>query len=358
MTREELFRNFPPAPKDVLDQPFFFAIIGGAHPHIHEMCRHLLSLGAQLKYIHDLDSIVQNQLCRTYPQALAATEAEILDDPTIFLIVSAAIPSRRAEIGIRSMEAGKDYLVDKAPMTTLEQISAVRQTCIQTGRKCFIFYGESVCNEGTLLALDLVRRGVIGNVFHITGSAPHRLNAPSRPAWFFQREFTGGILIDLACHQIHQFLEFADADSAHVDMGRTANHQHPQFPGFDDFGDADCTASNGITGHFHVDWFSPAGLQTWGDSRMFIHGTSGTIELRKNCDLTRHSSGSHVYVVTRDGEFYENVTGKVPITFFSDLLHDCVYRTDTAMNFQRAFAAIELAIRAQQMAQKYRSEEL
>lgn len=239
-------------------------------------------------------------------------------------------------------------------MTTLAQVSAVRQACQETGRKCFIFYGESVTNEGTLFALDAVRRGIIGQVFHVTGSAPHRLNAPSRPDWFFRREYTGGILIDLACHQIHQFLEFADADSAQVDLGRTANHQHRQFSGFDDFGDADCTAPNGITGHFHVDWFSPGGLQTWGDSRMFIHGTKGTIELRKNCDIARDPAGNHVYISTEDGMFYESVTGKMPVPFFSNLLRDCIYRTDTTMNHIRAFSAIELAIQAQMIANQHK----
>ena len=80
---------------------------------------------------------------------------------------------------------------------------------------------------------------------------------------------------------------------------------------------------------------------------MFIHGTKGTIEVRKNCDLARASGGNTVYVVTEEGEYFENVSGKVPITYFSRLISDCLNRTDTAMDPERAMTAIEIAIRAQ-----------
>ena len=39
------------------------------------------------------------------------------------------------------------------------------------------------------------------------------------------------------------------------------------------------------TGYIRVDWFTPDGLNTWGDGRLTILGTEGFIEIRKNCDL-------------------------------------------------------------------------
>ena len=48
---------------------------------------------------------------RKYPQAqLAQSADEILEDPTIALIVSAGIPDDRAPLGIRAMQHGKDYM--------------------------------------------------------------------------------------------------------------------------------------------------------------------------------------------------------------------------------------------------------
>lgn len=189
----------------------------------------------------------------------------------------------------------------------------------------------------------------MGRVLHVEDMAPHRLNAPSRSDWFFQRENVGDILIDLVCHQFHQFLTFTDTTSATVDMGRVANYAHPEYPDWDDFGDCACTAAKGATGHFRVDWFTPDGLQSWGDSRMWIVGTDGYIELRKNRDITRTTDGCDVYVVTHQGEFCDNVIGKVPITFPRKLLEDCIYRTDSSGNPEQAFQAISLAIQTQML---------
>ena len=48
---------------------------------------------------------------------------------------------------------------------------------------------------------------------------PHRLNASSRPAWFFERARYGGILCDIGSHQIEQFLYYTGAVSyTHLDV--------------------------------------------------------------------------------------------------------------------------------------------
>ena len=61
---------------------------------------------------------------------------------------------------------------------------------------------------------------------------------------------------------------------------QTGNVAFPQYPKFEDFGDMIITG-NGGTGYVRVDWFTPDGLDTWGDGRLFILGTEGYIELRK-----------------------------------------------------------------------------
>ena len=38
-------------------------------------------------------------------------------------------------------------------------------------------------------------------------------------------------------------------------------------------------------GTMRLDWFTPDGLPDWGDGRLFLVGTEGTLELRKNLDL-------------------------------------------------------------------------
>lgn len=91
---------------------------------------------------------------------------------------------------------------------------------------------------------------------------------------------------------------------------------------------------------------------------MLIVGTDGYIELRKTCDITREAGGGHVYVVTRDGEYYDQVEQKFPILFYHRLIADCRDRTDTAVSQQRAFQAITLAIQAQSLALQNRKSGL
>ena len=350
MNHQEIFA-FPPAREPQPVHGVAFGVIGLSHSHIYSMCDGLIKAGGEMKYVYDPDEKHIAAFLKHFPWVqVCDSEKTVLEKTDIHLIVSASIPSQRANVGIRAMEAGKDFFVDKAPMITLAQVAAVRRTCRETGRKCFVYYSESVCNPATLYAKELIRRGVIGKVLHVDGVAPHRLSPDKREPWFFQRAYTGGILIDLVCHQIHQFLEFTDNDNASVDMGRVFNYAHPQYPDWDDFGDCACTAENGATGFFRVDWFTPDGLCVWGDGRMLIVGTNGYIELRKNTDILNDGAGSFVYVVTQNGEYRARVDGKIPITYCYDLLQDCLNRTETAMNQERVFRATELAIEAQMIA--------
>lgn len=348
--KEELFRPVGelPAPPEI---PVAFGAVGLSAPHVHQMCRGLLEAGGELKALYDPDPILLARFSQTYPQAKVCGSAEeLLESRDLQLLVCGDVPSRRAELAVRAMEAGKDILTDKAPMITLEQAALVRAARQRTGRHWIVFYGESIHDAPSLFARDLIARGGIGRVFHVEGTGPHRLNPQMRAPWFYEREKTGGILTDLVCHQIHQFLEFTDSDDAVVDLARVANFHHPQYGDWDDFGDCVLTAASGAAGHFRVDWFTPDGLSTWGDGRMTIVGTEGYVELRKYCDVARDQDPCNVYVVNGEGEFRADVTPLVALPFFHRVLRDCLDRTCTAQQPERAFRAIELAITAQELA--------
>ena len=73
---------------------------------------------------------------------VARSEAEILDDESVQVVASASIPNLRAQLGIRVMRAGKDFLSDKPGITSLAQLAEVRRTIAATGRKFAIMYSE------------------------------------------------------------------------------------------------------------------------------------------------------------------------------------------------------------------------
>ena len=52
-------------------------------------------------------------------------------------------------------------------------------------------------------------------------------------------------------------------------------------------------------GYVRLDWFTPDGLGTWGDGRLFVLGTEGYIELRKYVDVAVKNAGNNLFIVDR-----------------------------------------------------------
>jgi predicted dehydrogenase len=350
--------NFMPEGKPnpvVKEGEFIFAAVGLDHGHIGGMCNGLLEAGGTLKWIYDPDPQKLDTYCKMYPHAKRArSEEEVLSDPEVHLVAGAAVTSKRCALGLRVMDAGKDYFTDKAPLTTLEQLEQAKAKVKETGRKYAVYYSERLHVEDAVFAGKLIEQGAIGKVIQTIGMGPHRLSAPVRPAWFFEKEKYGGILCDIGSHQIEQFLYYTGAKDAAVVRSQIANYAHPEYPGLDDFGDATLVANNGASGYFRVDWFTPDGLGTWGDGRTFILGTEGYIELRKYINIATNPNGEHVFLVNGNQETHFEVSGKVGYPYFGELILDCLNRTEKAMTQEHAFKAAELCVKAQLNAVKIR----
>jgi len=330
---------------------FRFAALRLEHGHIHGMCNGLTEAGATLVAVHDPDPAKVAAFLKSFPGTrVAASEAEVLEDPSIGLVAAAAIPCDRGPLGCRVMEHGKDYFTDKAPFTALAQLEQARRAAAATGRKYMVYYSERLHVESAVAAGELVHAGRIGRVVQVIGLGPHRLNASSRPKWFFRKAQYGGILCDIGSHQIEQFLFYTGNEDATVLHAKSGNYGHPAWPELEDFGDATLVGANGASGYFRVDWFTPDGLGTWGDGRTFIVGTEGSIELRKYTNVGTSPTPDHLFVVDRKGEEHLELSGKVGYPFFGRLIRDCMDRTETAMGQAHAFKAAELCLKAQRAA--------
>lgn len=330
---------------------FVIAAIGLDHGHIFGMCNGLLEAGAELKWVYDPDPDKVSSFVKRYPQVQAAeSEEQILQDPAVHLVAGAKIPSERCALGMRVMDHGKDYFTDKAPFTTLDQLRQAREKVKETGRKYMVYYSERLHSESSFYAGQLIKEGRIGRVLQVLGLGPHRLSRASRPEWFFQKQYYGGILCDIGSHQIEQYLTFSGAKDAKVVQSKVANYNNPDHPELEDFGDATLIGDNGTTNYFRVDWFTPDGLGSWGDGRAIILGTEGTIELRKYIDIGRSPEGDQVYLFNHEGEQHFSVRGKIGFPFFGQLILDCINRTEEAMTQEHAFKAAELCLLAQQQA--------
>jgi len=327
-----------------------FGVIGINHGHIYSMANSIIRGGGEFVAYYAKEPDLIKDFAKRYPTAkLVSSEDAILNDPSIKLVLSSITPIERAPLGIRVMKAGKDYMVDKPGIVNLEQLEAVKKVQKETKRIYSISFSERFENKATEKASELVKSGMIGQVLQTLGTGPHRMSVNSRPDWFFDTKYYGGIITDIASHQVDQFLHFTKSTQGQVVASQVANFHHPQYPKFEDFGDL-MLRGNGGAGYIRVDWFTPDGLNTWGDGRLTILGTDGYIEVRKNTDVANpHGPGSHLYVVNQKEMLYIDCKN-VELTHGELLVDDVLNRTETAMPQAHCFHATELALIAQKNA--------
>lgn len=330
-----------------------FAAVGLNHNHIYGQVNCLLRAGAKLVGFHEKDDALAAEFTAAYGDVprIALLE-QILEDESIGLITSAAVSSDRAELAIRAMQHGKDVLVDKPGMTSLDQLTKVRRVQAETGRIFSILYSEHFESPATVMAGELVAAGAIGEVVHLVGLGPHRLRKETRPDWFFRRQDYGGILTDIASHQCEQFLFFTGASDATILSASVDNRSVPDRPELQDTGNIHLSTGR-ATGTIHVNWLTPDGMPTWGDGRLFIVGTTGAIEVRKTVDLAGRDGGNHLFIADRKGVEHIDCAG-VELPFGHQLVADIRDRTETAMPQERCFKAMELALEAQAIAERNR----
>jgi len=323
-----------------------FSVIGLNHGHIYGQTDAVIRGGGELISFFAKEPELAEAFQKRYPQVKRAkNETEILEDKSIHLIVSAAIPDERAPLGIRAMRNGKDIMIDKPGIVSLQQLEEVKKVQRETKRIYSIMYSERFENRATVKAGELVKAGAIGNVIQTIGLGPHRINLKSRPEWFFHKQKFGGIICDIGSHQFDQFLFFTGSTQATVVASQVGNVHFSNYPEFEDFGDA-MVQGNGGTGYVRVDWFTPDGLNTWGDGRLTILGTDGFIEIRKNVDIAGRPGGDHLFLVNQKETVYIDCKQE-QLPYGGQLVDDIVNRTETAMSQEHCFLATTLALEAQ-----------
>jgi predicted dehydrogenase len=328
-----------------------FAAIGLDHRHVYDLTQGLLDAGA-VCVGHTPDTTDPRVLAgfrKRFPDVPAIERARLLDDPSIDFVVIAAVPRDRAALAIEAMRFGKHVMTDKPGVTTPADLQAIRQAVADTGRVWSIALGR-LTSPSIQQALDFVRAGALGRLVQVVSLAPHRLNRALRPSWFFDRAAYGGIINDIGVHSIDQFLALAGAHDADI-VSSTIGAFGTQPEGFEDFAEFTLQTST-VRGYARVDWFTPDGLPTWGDGRLFLLGTESSLELRKNLDIEGRPGTDHLFLATRNTTRYIPCESMTP-SYYRDFLADIRDGTQTTMPQADMFTVCRLALKAQAQATRY-----
>jgi predicted dehydrogenase len=347
-------------PKEIILEPTIvpsptesirFSVIGINHNHIYGIVNSLIQGGGELVMVYAREPELLKGFTTSFPKVkVARSEEEILEDKSIQLVASAGIPADRAPLGIRVMQSGKDYVTDKPGIITFGQFKEVKKVQKETSRIYSIMYSERLGSPAAVKAGELIQAGAIGKVVQTIGLGPHRMSPKTRPDWFFDPNKAGGILCDIGSHQCDQFLFYTGSKQAEVNFSQTGNFNLPAYPNFQDFGDMSVRSSH-ASGYIRIDWFTPNGLATWGDGRVFILGTDGYIEMRKYIDIAGRKGDNHLFMANQKETIYYDCSN-VYLPYGEQLVSDVVNRTETAMTQEHCFLATELALTAQKIARK------
>jgi len=339
-------------------EPIRFAAVGLDHAHIFGQIAGLIRAGGEFVGMatDDPSAAIATSVRERYPDVpVVERPDDLIDRDGIDLIVTAAVPDRRGPIAVAALRAGKDVVTDKPGCVSLAELDEIEKAVAETGRFWSVTFSERLEVPCAIKAAELVREGRIGTVVQTLGVGPHRVGdrghlggGAGRPDWFYEKDRYGGILTDIGSHQIDQFLWYTGSRTAEVVTSSVGNFANPETPGLQDFGEV-LLRSDNAQGYIRVDWYTPAGLPTWGDGRLTILGTEGYIELRKYVDIAGREGGNHLFLVDQQGTQYIDCS-QVELTYFPDLVRDVRERTTTAVPQEHTFETMRLALTAQQKA--------
>jgi predicted dehydrogenase len=324
--------------------------IGLDHRHIYGMTENMLAVGVPcLGFWTEGTPETLDGYRKRFPDLPRFETLEEALNCGADLALISAIPADRMSLAMLAMQHGMDVMTDKPGCTTLAQLDQIKASVAATGRIWSVNFSERFETRASTLASALVDQGVIGRVVQTVGLGPHRLNKATRPGWFFERDRFGGILTDIASHQIDQFLHYTGSRDAEITNAFVANYANPDRPDLQDFGEVSLRSDKG-TGYIRVDWYTPDALPNWGDGRLTILGTEGYIELRKYVDVGGTDGTDHVILVNRQRCEKIDASGE-PLPYFERLKTDILNRSETAMTQEHCFKVMELALHAQAMAE-------
>ncbi len=340
-----------------------FGVCGMSHDHIYGMIGAIQRGGGELVAAWGGEEDKLAAFAKRYPDVkMVKTQAEIIEDPSLQLVLSSQIANERAPIGVKVMRHGKDFLSDKPGITTLDQLAEVRKTIAETKKIYAIMYSERLEVKAAVYAGKLIQQGAIGKVIQTINIAPHQIfqhggvagGGTGRPDWFWNDVQFGGILCDIGSHQVDQFLYYTGSTQAEVAESQIANVRHPDHPHFQDFGDMVLRGNKGL-GYVRLDWFTPDGLGTWGDGRLFILGTDGYMEVRKYTNVAVNKQGNNLFIVDQKEARYIDCNN-MPLPFGPQFVADIVNRTHIAQDQDQCLLAAELVIKAQKNAKLVKLE--
>ncbi|MGE5623547.1 MAG: Gfo/Idh/MocA family protein [Methanocella sp.] len=311
-----------------------FAMIGLRHFHAQVLLEGMLQVpGVELGAIAEEDDAVFATEGERYGVPRYTDFREMLDAVRPEVVGVVNVPGDRGRVIAECLRRGISVLADKPLCLTLEELEDIRQAQAESKAVLFLLLTERY-NPPVVALKRLVEAGRLGRIVSLTSFRPHKLMKAQRPAWFWRREAYGGIIVDLAVHDVDVFRWVTGEEAKEVTAAHT-NATCPEYSHWEDMGHFLLKATNGVTGFFRVDWLAPAGEPMHGDCRYFVAGTEGWAEVRMTGGFPGQEGGGLRIVTNADpptelpvveperslyADFVAAVRGEAPAMLPEDIL--------------------------------------
>ncbi|AJY75158.1 Gfo/Idh/MocA family protein [Paenibacillus beijingensis] len=315
-----------------------FSIIGCQHAHIGIFIGEMLELGYSCAGIYEEEN---HELARSFADKFGipvVNDKEQLLSDSVEIVGCASINDEK--IGVIEMceSRGKHIMLDKPAVTSAEGLERLKAV-IGRGRIQVGMLLTERFHPAIYTLKQQIKQGVLGDIVTIGMRKPHRLDAAKRPAWFFSKRQSGGILIDLLVHDFDllRWLTGKEIDTAEGVVGKTILPEHPSFYNTVSL---QVVMQEGVVAQLYADWHTPQKSWTWGDGRIFVTGTEGFAELRLSGDPFVSEDALMLQITNREApaivplvqppcsitaDFIRRIQG-----FDSILTHDDIVKTSEA----------------------------
>jgi len=192
-------------------------------------------------------------------------------------LLTAAINAEKADIIVKAIDAGLNIIADKPLVTTIDDLLSITEALDRNKNvKLYLMLTERY-NPVLVTAKALIEAGEIGSAVNIINMRPHRLSPNERPAWMFNSTLYGGIINDLAVHDIDIATWLAGSDVDEILAAVTSNRRFADITDFNDNGEIMLKLKNGCIAFLLESWLTPDKYPYHGEMKFIIHGTHGQI---------------------------------------------------------------------------------
>ncbi|MBB2480139.1 Gfo/Idh/MocA family oxidoreductase [Bacillus sp. APMAM] len=324
-----------------------FSVIGCQHVHIEIFIEEMLKLGHECAGIFELENMtLASSLAEKYNIPLVHDKMLLLDD-AIQIVGCAGINNEKIDVIELCEKYRKHVMLDKPAVTNREDLARLK-TVMKRG---FIQVGM-LLTERFRPSLSTLKKqlneGVIGDLVSISMRKPHLLKQEERPLWHFSKQQSGGIVNDLFIHDF-DLLRWLTGKEVRSITGYMAKNILSEYPSFFDTAGFQVIMEGGLAAQLYADWFTPEKSWTWGDGRIFVVGTKGTIEIRLEGDPLVSKDALYLQVTSQQ-ELTAIEESSIPITITEDFLNR-IHGQNSLLQHVDIIAATEATIRADECAE-------